>query len=783
MKKNILSVALLAMLSTPALAQQNPDIQNPDIMVVFDASGSMWGQIDGRTKIEIARDAFSNLSANWSATGTNVGLIAYGHRRKGDCGDIELISLPKAGSTARLGELVQKLTPRGKTPLSDAVSMAAKELRFTENAATVILLSDGRETCGVDVCAAGAELERLGVNFTAHVIGFDVNDKEARTQLQCLAGNTGGKYFDAKDADELSAALASVASYQAPATVTQTAVQMVDLSVGIRETDGTYRPPEVTLKATNLNTDETIIMGTLTDAKQVVNGWQGSLPEGEWKIELISTEGYGSIDVLLSGQRAELEIPFAAFQLDFTLEDNGPYLLGVEQIMLLTPTAAIQKNAQLRVAMYPEGASDISQRMDFSYRFGAIAGQLLEHWFESPTISGNYDIIVMRGNDLNDIIFKQTVSYEANVTPTWLGLRQGEAGALLPVRIGGMNNPFATLVLSKDGRKIWDDWFQNIVTDDGVFMPLPSEEGIYDLSLKYKDGQGERVEFELGTINVGSVVLEDDADAVAPPSEASSTQGSQNATPTWVRQGYWVLNQRFTGERITTVEVAAEAFDNYLPFENPTSTPMGRGDALKMQSITLLDGNLSIKYQTEFGLAEGVLALVNDGFEGTIASAKGEIFVPVRLEYLSDIGLSAKDHGAEPQDSSEYAYLCDEVFCNQIALEFDLSWALPNGWGATAPFYYTTAGGAQASLPTMEFIALQSGADPFMAVLNPLQWIEANGPCYEVTRGELCRFEGLNASDEPAFLTLLSSLREVPLSKTPLSANDIESIFLKIQKQ
>jgi len=159
-------------------------------IVVFDASGSMWGQINGQSKIAIAKQTLSELVRDWDAA-TELGLTVYGHRRKGDCSDIE--SLVPVGPVNRqlLVSKVAGISPKGKTPISASLRQAANELRFTEDAATVILISDGKETCNADPCAAAAELEKLGVNFTAHVIGFDV-DAATRAQLQCIAGNTGG---------------------------------------------------------------------------------------------------------------------------------------------------------------------------------------------------------------------------------------------------------------------------------------------------------------------------------------------------------------------------------------------------------------------------------------------------------------------------------------------------------------------------------------------------------------------------------------------------------------
>jgi Ca-activated chloride channel homolog len=79
-------------------------------------------------------------------------------------------------------------------------------LKFTEDAATVILITDGIETCNADPCALGAELEAAGVNFTAHVVGFGLTEEEGQA-VACLAENTGGKYIKAADAGSLVDAL------------------------------------------------------------------------------------------------------------------------------------------------------------------------------------------------------------------------------------------------------------------------------------------------------------------------------------------------------------------------------------------------------------------------------------------------------------------------------------------------------------------------------------------------------------------------------------------------
>lgn len=40
-----------------------------------------------------------------------------------------------------------------------------------------MLISDGVETCNADPCALSAQLAKQGVKFTAHVVGFDLEDE------------------------------------------------------------------------------------------------------------------------------------------------------------------------------------------------------------------------------------------------------------------------------------------------------------------------------------------------------------------------------------------------------------------------------------------------------------------------------------------------------------------------------------------------------------------------------------------------------------------------------
>jgi Ca-activated chloride channel homolog len=205
----IVGVALALSVSSTAWAAERT-------ILVLDVSGSMWGQISGETKMSIAQETLADVLSTIPET-IELGFMAYGHRRKSDCSDIELMTPPGPGTGSAIIAAAKGLTPLGKTPLSEAARLAASDLGYTEEKATVILITDGIETCAADPCALAAELERNGVDFTVHVVGFGLSEEEGR-QVACLAENTGGRYFSAADASGLADALTeTIAETETPA--------------------------------------------------------------------------------------------------------------------------------------------------------------------------------------------------------------------------------------------------------------------------------------------------------------------------------------------------------------------------------------------------------------------------------------------------------------------------------------------------------------------------------------------------------------------------------------
>jgi hypothetical protein len=170
----------------------------------------MWEkpQGQGKTKIAMAKEKMTELIRELPAN-VRMGLEVYGHREKGNCEDIEMLVPVGQGNKDTVIQRLKAITPKGQTPITRALERAGTTLATLEETTTVVLISDGKETCGGDPCAMVRDLRAKGVKVTVHVVGFDVPTDES-PQLQCIAEKGGGQYFAVQNALQLKAALGKI---------------------------------------------------------------------------------------------------------------------------------------------------------------------------------------------------------------------------------------------------------------------------------------------------------------------------------------------------------------------------------------------------------------------------------------------------------------------------------------------------------------------------------------------------------------------------------------------
>ena len=165
----------------------------------------MWGQMQGQTKMAIAAGVLSETIQTLPEDQA-LGFMAYGHRKKGDCDDVELLvgldNLNKAAITKPLAQI----KPLGRTPLAYSATLAIDQLRANQQAATIILITDGIESCDGDLCAVIQKAKAEGIDFKLHIIGFGLANEDLKS-LKCAAQAGEGNYYDAKDATALNEVL------------------------------------------------------------------------------------------------------------------------------------------------------------------------------------------------------------------------------------------------------------------------------------------------------------------------------------------------------------------------------------------------------------------------------------------------------------------------------------------------------------------------------------------------------------------------------------------------
>jgi Ca-activated chloride channel family protein len=202
----LVALCILASANVVAAAEDLRACQT-DAMIVFDASGSM-ATSDYTLKLPRIRrlkDAMKRVIPEITPF-RKLGLIVYGEGEYNDCTSISLRMRPTSNAAEPMLKIIQAINPRGRTPLTESVRLAAEQLDYTQKEAVVVLVTDGEETCGQDPCKTAAALKKAGPNLTVHVIGYR-DDRESYFKSRCMADATGGQYVPASSEDELVKAL------------------------------------------------------------------------------------------------------------------------------------------------------------------------------------------------------------------------------------------------------------------------------------------------------------------------------------------------------------------------------------------------------------------------------------------------------------------------------------------------------------------------------------------------------------------------------------------------
>ena len=210
--------ASCAALDVAALADGKPamSLNERAVEIILDASRSMWGRIDDEPKMTIAQNTLLD-AVDWMPEDLNLALRAYGNASASEannCTDSTL--LVPFGTEGRddIRTAISELKPRGQTPIAYALNQAAQDLDGLTSERSMVLVTDGIESCDGDPIEAATKLRAQGI--TIHVIGFGLGktEDEDAASLAMIANAGGGKYVSVDSAAELKSALQSTVGTQ-----------------------------------------------------------------------------------------------------------------------------------------------------------------------------------------------------------------------------------------------------------------------------------------------------------------------------------------------------------------------------------------------------------------------------------------------------------------------------------------------------------------------------------------------------------------------------------------
>jgi hypothetical protein len=189
-----------------------------NLEIVLDVSGSMKAKLGEATRWQTALDTLKEVVAALPDD-LNVGMRVYGHRYSSKspqtCQDTELVVPIAPLDRERILATANALVPRGETPLIRSILKTVGDLKAA-GGGSVILITDGEESCKGDAKAAAREIKASGVNVALNIVGFTLTGEKVAAELGALAGSTGGRYYSAQDGAQLSRAVKLAALSRLP---------------------------------------------------------------------------------------------------------------------------------------------------------------------------------------------------------------------------------------------------------------------------------------------------------------------------------------------------------------------------------------------------------------------------------------------------------------------------------------------------------------------------------------------------------------------------------------
>lgn len=193
--KYYLSITIIAWAFLLAnISSAQPEIQKPArILFLLDASSSMGNSwIDATTRFQTAGRIINTIVDSIHRVNPDVAFAirVFGNQfpsQEKNCLDSRLEVPFSLGNDGQIKARLKYLSPRGYSPIAWSLQQAA-ELDFKENnqyAYSIILITDGGESCGGDICATVTNLLNKKISFRPYILSL-IDYAPLKMEYACL---------------------------------------------------------------------------------------------------------------------------------------------------------------------------------------------------------------------------------------------------------------------------------------------------------------------------------------------------------------------------------------------------------------------------------------------------------------------------------------------------------------------------------------------------------------------------------------------------------------------
>ena len=207
-------------------ACQAEEVEPPEFTIIFDTSHSMTLNIDitqaeenwyysmeattaeelekerlleqGTSRFSVAKDAMKHMINDLHAQ-IPVQLLTFE-----TCGDVTNHGIFGANRRADLLSTLLGLEPRGGTPSGEALHIAAQQMNGVDKDGMIVLVIDGEDGCGVDICQVADSIAQTKPRIRVNVVditGFGLSN--------CVAEKTGGRVYSSNNIEQINAMMRS----------------------------------------------------------------------------------------------------------------------------------------------------------------------------------------------------------------------------------------------------------------------------------------------------------------------------------------------------------------------------------------------------------------------------------------------------------------------------------------------------------------------------------------------------------------------------------------------